>query len=70
MNKVTNALFGPDAAADVRGREAAVFIRCRPAPDHTRLVLINESSATTDMARRHGRAARSLWLAGIGAARY
>jgi hypothetical protein len=47
----------PDVAEKRR-----VFIRRQPALDPSRLVFIDETWATTNMARRHGRAARGLRL--------
>ena len=47
----------PDVAEKRR-----VFIRRQPALDPGRLVVIDETWATTNMARRHGRAARGLRL--------
>ena len=47
----------PDVAAARRA-----FIRRQPALDPGRLVFIDETWATTNMARRHGRAARGLRL--------
>src|SRR4051812_12431820 len=47
----------PDVAAARRA-----FIRRQPAPAPERLVLLDETGASTNMARRHGRCARGLRL--------